>query len=247
MVEINQNIKYRLLNENTLSNLTNNLSSQSFDSILNSDDIDFCIEEVDKKILTVYNKYFPILTKRITKKDREKPWITSRIKRLIKNRQNYFYPYKSSFITFVQFKRYRNYVASEIVLSIKQYYSDLLDGIKIDMKKTWNVINAILRPNRNRKNYIIKSILSQGTVFDNNIAMSNIFNQHFSTIESTISNSFPPTNHESVLDGGNNGLTLKKWQEKVSQWFIVVSSVLNNISTKVHQNPLIGNFLFKLV
>jgi len=35
-------------------------------------------------------------------------------------------------------------------------------------------------------------------------------------------------------------LTLKKLQEKVSQWFIVVSGVLNNIS-KVHQNLITEN------
>ena len=49
-----------------------------------------------------------------------------------------------------------------------------------------------------------------------------------------------------TLDGRSYGLTLKKLQGTVSQWLIVVSNVLNNISTKVHQNPLIGNFLFKL-
>ena len=89
-------------------------------------------------------------------------------------------------------------LTSEIVLSKKQYYSDLLDGVRSDMKKKWNIINGILRPNLNRKNYNIKSILSQGTVFDNSVAISNIFNEHFSTIGSTISNTFPPTNHESV-------------------------------------------------
>ena len=48
MVEIKHNIKYRLLNENTLDTLTNNFYFQSFDKILNSDDKDFCIEELDK-------------------------------------------------------------------------------------------------------------------------------------------------------------------------------------------------------
>ena len=196
MVETNRYIKFRLLNENTLNSLTNHFSSESFDSILNSDDLDFCIEELDKKILTAHNKYCPVLTKRITKKDHEKPWITFRIKRLIKNRQNYFYQYKNNVITFVQFKRYRNYVTGEIVLSKKKYYSDLLDGVRNDMKKTWNIINGILKPNRNGKNYNIKSILSQGTFFDNDVAISNLFNKHFSSIGSSISNTFPPTNHE---------------------------------------------------
>ena len=225
--ESNQIIEYRLLNENTLNNLTNNFSSESFDNILNSDDIDFCIEELDKKILTAYNKYCPILKKRITKKDREKPWITSRIKRLIKNRQNYFYQYKSTFITFVQFKRYRNYVSREIVLSKKQYYRDLLNGVKNDMKKTWNVINGILRPNRNRKNCNIKTILSQGTVLDNNVAISNVFNQHFSTIGSIISDTFPPTNHESV---SNVNIHQSIFFRHVSA--IEVSNIINGLKNK---------------
>ena len=36
------------------------------------------------------------------------------------------------------------------------------------------------------------------------------------------------------------GLILRKLQEKVSEWFIVVSGVLNNIS-KVHQNLITEN------
>ena len=69
---------------------------------------------------------------------------TSRIEPLIKNHHHYFHQYISPLITFEQFKRYRNYVTSEIVLSKKQYYSDLLDGVKTDMKKTWNVIYNII-------------------------------------------------------------------------------------------------------
>ena len=42
------------------------------------------------------------------------------------------------------------------------------------------------------------------------------------------------------INGGSYGLTLKKLQEKVFQWFIVVSGVLNNIS-KVHQNLISEN------
>ena len=42
------------------------------------------------------------------------------------------------------------------------------------------------------------------------------------------------------LDGRSYGLTLKKLQEKVSQSFIVVSGVFNNIS-KVHQNVITEN------
>ena len=44
----------------------------------------------------------------------------------------------------------------------------------------------------------------------------------------------------SLVDGGSYGLTLKKLQENVSQWFIVVSGVLKNIS-KVHQNLITEN------
>ena len=72
--------------------------------------------------------------------------------RLIKNRQNYYYQYKSTLITFEIFKRYKNYITSDT-----------------------------------RKNSNIKSILSQGIVLYNNIAIINVFDQNFSTIGSTIS------------------------------------------------------------
>ena len=84
-----ETISYRLVNELTISNLRNAFSTTDFTSILQTENIDFAVNMLDSIIQELYDQNCPIITKRITKKDREKPWITDNLKRLISTRQTY--------------------------------------------------------------------------------------------------------------------------------------------------------------
>ena len=188
-------IKYRLINETTLDNLANSLSTHNFDEIMNSSTLDIAIEKLDEIILCCFNQHCPIITKRITRKDREKPWITSNIKRLIYSRENAYISYKRGLISFVYYKQFRNYVSKQITMAKKQYLSDLLKSIKSNMKQTWSVLNGLLKPNRNRSQNYIKSLLLDGVIYEENNDISRLLNEHFSTIGSKISQSFGQADH----------------------------------------------------
>ena len=61
------------------------------------------------------------------------------------------------------------------------------------MKRTWNIINGLIKPNKNRKIPNIKSLLINNQQIFGSDQICNSLNQHFSTIGSSISNSFSGT------------------------------------------------------
>ena len=70
--------------------------------------------------------------------------------------------FKQNKTTSVTFNRFRNHVTNEVRTAKKEYYRNLVNDIKSDTKKTWAMINQLIRPNCNKNGHAIKSIL-----FDN--------------------------------------------------------------------------------
>ena len=190
-----EEVKFRLINDTTLDNLAASLLNYSFEEILNSQDIDFCIENLHNIILSEFFTNCPVITKRIHKRDRAKPWISGRIKLMIRNREISYQQYRQNLISFTSFKRYRNYVSGQISLAKKQYYSNLLYTIKKDMKKTWRLFNNLIKPGKQNKNNIVESLTINGNEIKDNPLISNTFNHHFSTIGRNISQSFGSNEH----------------------------------------------------
>ena len=77
-------------------------------------DCDLAIEELHNSLLNLYNQFSPIKTKSITHKDRNKPWINSSLKNMIKRRQNLYILFKLNKISSVAFNRFKNMVTSTI-------------------------------------------------------------------------------------------------------------------------------------
>ena len=102
------------MNEQSIANLFNAVSDIDLSCILQSDNVDFSIEVLDKTLLDNFNQHCPIIRKKITKKDREKPWINDSLKRLILNRQNHFRWYKNGIISHECYKRIRNLVTNRL-------------------------------------------------------------------------------------------------------------------------------------
>ena len=191
-------ISYRLINEHTIANLFNAISDIDFSCILQSDNVDLSIEVLDKMLLDNFNQHCPIIRKKITKKDREKPWINNSLKRLILNRQNHFRWYKNGIISHECYKRIRNQVTNQLNESKKIYFHNLLYQSKNNMRKVWNILNGIMKPKQNANDRNIKSLLINGETFDDNTTICNVLNDHFSTIGSKISDEFITTPHRII-------------------------------------------------
>ena len=145
---VTETIEYRIITEHSLNNLYNEFSSIDFDFIID-DDTDAVITRLNDYILTTYNSCCPLKTKTLTQKGKEKPWINNDLKINIKRRQNVFALYKQNKISTNVCNRFRNRVTSQIRAAKKSYFHNMLNSVKSDTKKTWKIINNLIRSKTN--------------------------------------------------------------------------------------------------
>ena len=194
-----ETIRFRLLKEDNLDSFLREISTYDFNDVLDCTDIDDAIDLFDLKITEVLNQHCPIITKQITWKDRAKPWVNSHLKYLIEKRHNYHKLLKRNRVTPEFYRNFRNYVNKKLTDSKLEFFSRQLNQAKGNMKRTWNIINGLIKPNKNHKMPNIKSLLiNNQQIFDSEL-ICNSLNQHFSTIGSTISNSFPGTSSRASI------------------------------------------------
>ena len=77
---------------------------------------------LDSIILECYNLHCPIITKKISKKDREKPWVTDTLKRLITTRHTYYLWSKNGLISEECYKQFRNHVTYQLIKSSRLFH-----------------------------------------------------------------------------------------------------------------------------
>ena len=171
------NIEFRLINDHSLQNLYDSISQYSFDFV-NTLDCDSSLTELNNIIMSEYNRNCPVLCKSVTRRERIKPWITSHIKNLIKRRQNLFKLLIKNRISRLEYNRFRNYVTTEIRNSKKTYYEALFLSIKTDLRRTWTIINSILKPTKNDRNFDIKSLIVNNRVYEKDEDIVELLNQH---------------------------------------------------------------------
>ena len=194
-IQRNHFFKYRLVNETTMNKFKQSLLNYDFEGIKNTYDIDNAVEKFNEILLTEYNLNCPIITKKITKKDQERPWITNRLKGFLKHRQNSYLRFKSGQISFDEFKRIRNQVTGELRVSKREYYSKLLNDFRDNIKKTWNILNNILKPNKIHDKSNINSLLINGTLINDKKRICETFNNYFAGVGSSIAGSFQEQEH----------------------------------------------------
>ena len=138
----NKVVKYRLINENTVSALKDRLCGIDWDTVINNNDSNIAFTELERLVYQAYNICCPITAKTICKKQLRKPWISREILSLIRRREAYAILYKSNKLPPVYYKAFRNFVTGKIRSSKRNYYQTKFDSLQKDVKKTWGVINS---------------------------------------------------------------------------------------------------------
>jgi hypothetical protein len=182
-------VKYRLINDVTLNNLYSKLQSFNFDEIVSCNDCDRAISLLTEVIYDMFNDCCPIRVKTVSPKNVTKPWIKGEILCNIKKRQNYLLLYRQGKLSKYVCSRFRNFVTSQIRSAKVNYYCCIFEEYKSNMRKTWRVINNVIRPDSNTNRNTIKKIICDNIVYDDPLSISETFNNYFSTIGSNISNS----------------------------------------------------------
>ena len=151
-------------------------------------DPNVCANFFNNIISHSYKKSFPlkfISSKRI----KDKPWISTSLKKSITRKNHLFHIYtKNRTIENKQkYSKYRNILISCIRQSKKIYFQELFDRKSTRITKMWTVLGKMLNPNKKSQNSSIKEIISDGISYKEDSEVANALNSHFCNIGSIVS------------------------------------------------------------
>ena len=180
-------IEYRLLTENskrkfrhalTRSNINNNHYTEAKEEFSHFNEI----------FNELYNKYFPILTRKVTYKDETKPWISDILINQMKIRDKLYKLATRERISMQIYKDFRNQLTKRIKNAKAKYYEDEFKNSSLNIKKTWLTINSVIR--KNKHNTSIEITDDNGSkVPDSDVP--NKFVDYFTNIASNLTNQLP--------------------------------------------------------
>ena len=184
-------IYFRIINETNIAKLLSKLENTNWDNVLTGN-----IDQKTESFINFVNKTFcdtfPKISKTISNKRLEKPWITPAILQSIKTKSYYFKLAKQGLITQDTNKRYRNLYNKITRKAKNHYYNQYFNTRAKNTKKTWEGIRDLLG-NSNKKDKI-QSLLINGEETDDPKLIASALNKYFSTVAEKLEKQIPETN-----------------------------------------------------
>ena len=184
----NITIRYRIINDDTISALRHSLISCNLEDVIQEDDLNLTMQNFSDLLFSNYDNCCPIKTKTLSHKTLKCPWISNEIKSHIKKRDAYAKLCKAGKIPKNLFRNYRNFVTNFIRQAKINYFEEKFNRTKDNIKNTWKTINNILKTRPSKQNKIGK-IVHENVIYDNNSSISGIINEYFINIGSKIAES----------------------------------------------------------
>ena len=191
------NIIYRSFKNFNRDNFRSDILSQDWNNLSNTQDPNTMWVEWKKTFLSIADKHAPIRSKRVRSKS--SPLKTSELKKRMHERNIAKIKAKHSNdpSDWRNFKRTRNTVNSEIKLAKESYYKNAFIQHSGNSRKIWQTINDLTARKQNKTE--IKEIKLDGVSITNPSDLSNLFNEHFSTIGPKLANEIPsPSNNSNA-------------------------------------------------
>ncbi len=136
-----QEIKFRLIDEFRIRKFKSVLINSFKKSVKH---IENAPEAFSKFILIfdqLYNKHFPIVTKTITRKSIQKPWVTDALVRKIKIKNNLLKLTNKGIVKREIYTRFKNILTTLLRQAKSNYFDNEFEKCGGNVKKTWNIIN----------------------------------------------------------------------------------------------------------
>ena len=187
------NIQYRDTKKSSMLNLLNTISNKNFGNIYSNDSVDEAVAGFDTILKNTFNTCCPIQSKTISYKSIKKPWITQEILVNIKKRQNYYKLYCENKISNYTYNRFRNFVTGQIRTSKERYFDNKFKDFQYNIKRTWKIINNILRPKSLHNKTTIINIICDGVIHSTDDDITECFNNFFVNVGPNIADNIPRT------------------------------------------------------
>ena len=148
-----QEIKFRLIDEFRIRKFKSVLINSFKKSVKH---IENAPEAFSKFILIfdqLYNKHFPIVTKTITRKSIQKPWVTDALVRKIKIKNNLLKLTNKGIVKREIYTRFKNILTTLLRQAKSNYFDNEFEKCGGNVKKTWNIINNNIKKTCQKHQY----------------------------------------------------------------------------------------------
>ena len=131
-------------------------------------------------LIGIVNTYFPIKTKKLTRKRAMQPWLTANALTFINKKHKLFRLVKNGQYPYCVFKAYCKVLKFYLEQLKKNYYNSKFKNFQRNSKKMWDTINIIL--GRGKKDNIRTLKKDNGEVISDNGMIAQEFNSFFHSI-----------------------------------------------------------------
>ena len=172
------------------------LSTFAWDQIHNADPNVF-MENYIKKLNEIYIKCFPKKTKIVSSKNLLNPWITTKLRKLLDLKSDYFQLYKMNLVTKRENNALKNRVKSIVSKSKTIYYRNLFKKNRSKIRETWKLIQKLTSCKINLKKSFSK-IVHDNITYHEDSKIADLFSEHFSSISQNLAENIPQTNVDPI-------------------------------------------------
>ncbi|CAL4075658.1 unnamed protein product [Meganyctiphanes norvegica] len=137
--ENSQVIYCRLIDDNRIRKFKSALQLSLTNSLLDVNEASEAFSKFDSKFTELYEKYFPIVSKKITKKSLLKPWVTDILVERIKIKENLLKLSNKGRINKSVYTKFRNKVTAQLKSAKAKYHDKEFAKCKGDVKKNLEV------------------------------------------------------------------------------------------------------------
>ena len=180
---------YRKISDQSINSFKNELNRLDWHDVYESNNVNSAYDIFIKIFKNLYDKHFPIVERKL-KRRRRKPWVTNFILKMIKKKNKLYKKFCNSRLRSDErkFKLFRNKVINELRKSRQNYYQEILQHNKNNIKRTWQTINELIGKKKDR---FPSSFQDNGEIFTDPVDISNKFNEYFVNIGESFSRKIP--------------------------------------------------------
>ena len=188
-----------------------------------------------------YNMACPVRTKYISRSTLSKPWFDEDLKKLCNIKHRMFKQYKNGLIDFSVYNEFKNKFTSIVRRTKKNYYNDLFDKCKSDIKSTWKNINKVLG---NKRKVAVNKLIKDDVSIEDSSDISKMFNKYFTSVAGELRRQIPDSNLNYIDYMGSRSLVEMDF---VCTDCAEVESVISNLANKSSRINTLPVLIYKSV
>ena len=182
----------RLANERNINTLINDLVNADWKEIYDSDDINCMYNTFTEIITELYQSNCPIIYEKVKRKRPDKPWMTNGLKNACRKKNLLYKEFLKTrtIVSEEKYKKYKNKLTAILRRCEKQYFTELLEINKGNMKETWKILNGLINK-KSKGKQICTEFNGDESKITGDKTIANGFNNFFVNIGPSLAKRIP--------------------------------------------------------